>query len=76
MLQMVASERGVTALPKWLVEEYAEKLPIKAIRLGEHGIPKQIHLGTRESDTVLDYIKAFFELARKPATVAWQQQNQ
>ncbi|SUA56522.1 Cyn operon transcriptional activator [Oligella urethralis] len=76
MLQMVASERGVTALPKWLVEEYAEKLPIKAIRLGEHGIPKQIHLGTRESDTVLDYIKAFFELARKPTTVAWQQQNQ
>lgn len=75
MLQMVACGRGVTALPKWLVEEYAEKLPIKAIRLGEHGIPKQIHLGTRDSDTVLDYIKAFFEIARKPALVAWQERD-
>lgn len=72
MLQMVASGRGVAALPKWLVEEYAEKLPIQPIRLGEHGIPKQIYLGTRESDTVLDYINAFFELARKPSFMAWQ----
>src|SRR6516225_6337971 len=34
MLQMVASGRGVAALPRWLVEEYAEKLDVVPVRLG------------------------------------------
>ncbi|HLU76275.1 MAG TPA: LysR family transcriptional regulator [Burkholderiales bacterium] len=65
MLQMVASGRGVAALPRWLVNEYATKLPITSIRLGRNGIAKQIHLGFREADAEVDYLKAFVELARK-----------
>lgn len=64
MLQMVASNRGVTALPRWLVEEYAEKLPIVPVKLGPNGIPKQIYLGSREADGKVDYLQAFVELAR------------
>lgn len=64
MLQMVASNRGVAALPRWLVQEYAEKLPIVPVRLGPDGIAKQIFLGSRETDTAIDYVQAFFELAR------------
>lgn len=64
MLQMVASGRGVAALPRWLVEEYAEKLDISAIRLGKQGIAKQIYLGIREADAEIDYLHAFVELAR------------
>lgn len=64
MLQMVASNRGVTALPRWLVEEYAEKLPIVPIKLGPNGIPKQIYLGSRIADGKVDYLQAFVELAR------------
>lgn len=64
MLQMVASGRGVAALPRWLVEEYAGKLEIVPVRLGRHGIAKQIFLGARESDLEVDYLKAFIELAR------------
>ena len=63
MLQMVASNRGVSALPRWLVEEYAEKLPIVPVKLGPNGIPKQIYLGSRDVDAV-DYLQAFVELAR------------
>src|SRR5688572_21858955 len=44
MLQMVACERGVAALPGWLVAEYRAQMPIKAVRLGRHGIAKQIFL--------------------------------
>ncbi len=65
MLQMVASGRGVAALPRWLVEEYAGKLEIVPVRLGRHGIAKQIFLGARESDLEVDYLKAFIELARR-----------
>ena len=64
MLQMVASGRGVAALPRWLVEEYADKVAVNAVRLGKQGIAKQIFLGVRETDTTIDYLSAFVELAR------------
>lgn len=66
MLQMVASGRGVAALPRWLVEEYADKMNVVPVRLGRKGIAKQIFLGARETDTDIDYLKAFIDLARKP----------
>ena len=67
MMQMVASGRGVAALPRWLVEEYAEKLDVVPVKLGKHGIAKQIFLGMRETETVIDYLQAFMELARTPS---------
>ncbi len=69
MLQMVASGRGVAALPRWLVEEYASKLPVVPVRLGKEGIDKQIFLGAREADVAIDYLQAFVDLARR-ASVA------
>ena len=65
MLQMVESGRGVSALPLWLVEEYAARMDIAAVRLGRRGIAKQIFLGMREADAQIDYLRAFVETARK-----------
>lgn len=65
MLQMVASGRGVTALPRWLVEEYANKLDVVPLRLGKQGIYKNIFLGIRETDMNIDYLRAFMDLARQ-----------
>jgi LysR family transcriptional regulator for metE and metH len=67
MLQMVASGRGVAALPRWLAQEYADKMDVVPVRLGPRGIAKQIFLGAREGDVEIDYLKAFVELARRPA---------
>ncbi|KPQ27971.1 MAG: LysR family transcriptional regulator, regulator for metE and metH [Marinobacter excellens HL-55] len=64
MLQMVAAGRGVSALPRWLVDEYALKMPIRALQLGREGMPKQIFLGFRERDSEVDYLSAFMTLAR------------
>ena len=64
MLQMVACNRGVAALPRWLAEEYCKKLPLSVVRLGKKGIAKQIYLGTRESDGNVEYLNAFIDLAR------------
>lgn len=63
MLQMVASGRGVAALPRWLAEEYSARLPLTVLRLGRNGIAKQIYLGTRESDKDIKYLAAFIDLA-------------
>jgi LysR family transcriptional regulator for metE and metH len=57
----------VAALPRWLVDEYAAALNIVPVRLGRHGIAKQIFLGAREADFGIDYLKAFVDLAREPA---------
>ncbi|EAT12690.1 LysR family transcriptional regulator [Bermanella marisrubri] len=64
MMQMVACNRGVAALPKWLAEEYSKTLPLTVLRLGENGIDKQIYLGTRDGDSGIQYLQAFMDLAR------------
>lgn len=64
MLQMVASGRGVAALPRWLVQDYARSMPITPVKLGRKGIAKQIFLGWREVDADIDYLQAFVQLAR------------
>ncbi len=63
LLQMVASGRGVAALPRWLVEEYSARMPVVPVRLGPNGIPKQIFLGTREDDAAIGYLGAFIAMA-------------
>ncbi|MFT3778422.1 MAG: LysR family transcriptional regulator [Ottowia sp.] len=65
MLQMVESGRGVAALPRWLAQEYAQKMAVVPVRLGPKGIAKQIHLGLREADGETDYVQAFIALARE-----------
>jgi LysR family transcriptional regulator for metE and metH len=64
MLQMVACGRGVAALPAWLVAEYQEQIGIVPVRLGRHGIAKQIFLGVRAAEIEVDYIAGFTRLAR------------
>jgi LysR family transcriptional regulator, regulator for metE and metH len=64
MVQMVASGRGVAALPRWLAEEYAQKMDVVPVRLGRQGIAKQIHLGVREIDLDVDYVQDFIARAR------------
>ena len=64
MLQMVASGRGVAALPRWLVQDYARSMPITPVKLGRKGIAKQIYLGWREADADIDYLQAFVHMAR------------
>jgi LysR family transcriptional regulator for metE and metH len=64
LLQMVACGRGVAALPRWLVEEFSEKYPVHAVRLGPKGVQKQIFLGVRKNDLETDYLRAFMEMAR------------
>ncbi|WP_052452322.1 LysR family transcriptional regulator [Noviherbaspirillum autotrophicum] len=65
MMQMVASGRGVAALPRWLVQEYASKVDVVPVRLGRDGIAKQIFLGARDTDGDIDYLRAFVDLARQ-----------
>lgn len=63
LLQMVAANRGVAALPRWLVQEYAHRMPLVPVRLGQAGLDKQIFLGVREAELDVDYLAAFLDMA-------------
>lgn len=65
MLQMVAAQRGVAALPGWLIKEYQSKLNITGIPFGNSGIHKHIYLGIRDNDKSVEYIQDFIQLAKQ-----------
>ncbi len=68
LLQMVESNRGVTALPGWLVKEYSRKLNVRSLSLGRHGLKKQLHLGLRRTDKDIAYLTAFRRLAKETSS--------
>ncbi|GBR67035.1 LysR family transcriptional regulator [Gluconobacter kanchanaburiensis] len=69
MLMMVAHGRGVAVLPRWLVDEYAPRFDLHALKLGDEGIAKQIFLGRRETDDDIEYLTDFVKSASEPGAV-------
>ncbi len=63
MLQLVSANKGVTTLPRWLVEQYQKNMPLTAVGLGESGIQKKIHLGTRSYEEDNSLVMSFVRLA-------------
>ena len=65
LLHTVAAGRGVTALPRWLLQTYQDRLAVRTVRLGPQGLAKQIFLGIRQADWDIDYLRGFIEMARQ-----------
>ena len=64
ILQMVAAGRGITALPKWLVEEAKESELLACRSLGEEGVSKTLYLGHRNAQDVLGFVDDFIALSK------------
>lgn len=64
ILQMVEANRGVTVLPRWLVEEQNEGFDLCAIKIGPVGLRKHIYLGLREETQQPKYIQHFMKMAQ------------
>ena len=65
IMQLVASHRGVTALPNWALSEFTHSGWLHTIKLGEHGIWRNLYAAVRDEDYDSDYIQAFLSQARK-----------
>lgn len=63
MLQMVAAGRGVTALPKWLMDQYPPDWSLVNRSLGKNGVFKKIYLGIHDNDLQVPYIQSFIDIA-------------
>ena len=64
MIQLVASGRGVCALPNWAIDEYLNKGYIVGRPLGGGGVWPTLYGAIRKDMTKLPYISAFIALAK------------
>lgn len=64
IVQLVASGRGVAALPSWALDEYKDLPGLHICRLDD-GIWRTLQAGVRAEDTDTAYVQAFLEQARR-----------
>lgn len=64
MVQLVASGRGVCALPDWVLAEYVDQELICARRAGEEGIRPTLYAAVRQSQRQSPFLNDFLSLAR------------
>jgi len=65
MMQLVASGRGVCALPNWALTEYLERDYVRALPLGEHGVWSTLFAAIREDTRELPWMEDFLRTARE-----------
>ena len=63
--QLVASQRGVSALPNWALTEYMEQGWLHVCRLGQQGVWRTLYAAVRSEDAEADYLQAFLHTARQ-----------
>ncbi|WP_344704363.1 LysR family transcriptional regulator [Halomonas cibimaris] len=64
MMQLVASGRGVCALPSWALTEYLERDYVSAVPLGEGGMWSTLYAALRENTREAPWMQDFLRTAR------------
>jgi LysR family transcriptional regulator for metE and metH len=64
ILQLVASGRGVAALPGWTVQEYLERKYVAWKPIGKSGLQSRLLAATSEDASKLAYMKEFIRTMR------------
>ncbi len=69
ILQLVASRRGVAALPHWVLNESFARNNLSSTPLTETGLWSELFAATREADATSDYLHEFIAIARERSEV-------
>ena len=65
ILQLVASRRGLAALPAWAVEPYLQRGYVAARPIGKHGLWGELHAAVRAGDAARAYVLDFIETVKR-----------
>lgn len=65
ILQLVASRRGIAALPGWSVESYLSRNYVIGKRIGEQGLWSNLYAATRDSMARLSYMQDFLDTVKQ-----------
>jgi len=63
--QLVASDRGVAALPNWALTEYVNQGLVRIVRLGAQGVWCTLYAAVRVEDADASYVQEFIKIARE-----------
>jgi LysR family transcriptional regulator for metE and metH len=64
ILQLVASGRGIAALPSWTVGNYIERGYVVSRPIGQHGLRCELYAATTKAAAEAAYIREFIALTR------------
>lgn len=64
ILQLVASRRGIAALPSWGIKNYVDHDYVISRRIGTHGLWSNLYVSTLEQTASRPYLKDFLTTAR------------
>lgn len=65
IIQLVASNRGVAALPNWAISEYEGRDFLVSRPLGADGLWATLHAAIREEQRTHPYVREFMAIARR-----------
>jgi len=65
ILQLVASRRGVAALPNWGIKNYVDYKYVIARRIGKGGLWSNLHAATTTDTAPQPFLRDFLETARR-----------
>jgi LysR family transcriptional regulator for metE and metH len=65
IIQLVASRRGVAAMPFWAVKPYLDRGYIASARIGESGLQSELYAALRQDDATLAYMRDFLHTVRE-----------
>ena len=65
IVQLVASRRGIAALPEWTVLPYLEKGYVVSRRITPDGLRSELYAALREEDTGRGYLEDFCQIVRE-----------
>ena len=64
IIQLVASKRGVAALPFWAAKPYLDRGYIVARKITEQGLHSNLYAATRELDSQMAFVDDFYETVK------------
>ncbi|SMB87084.1 transcriptional regulator [Pasteurella testudinis DSM 23072] len=64
IIQLVASKRGVAALPYWAVLPYLERGYVVARKITEKGLQSELYAAVRENDVNKAYVQDFYHTVK------------
>jgi LysR family transcriptional regulator for metE and metH len=65
MLQLVASGRGLAALPLWAVQNYLERKYVSAVKIGESGLFGKLYASCSTATSQHPYLADFVSMTRE-----------
>ncbi len=65
ILQLVASRRGIAAMPRWAVQPFLDREYVVARPIGKKGLQSALHAATTEATAGMAWMRDFLDIMRR-----------